>query len=171
MTEPRHPAPPAGAPSPGAAVPPAAHTQPVDKEALAEEKAANQSLGDLLSEVSGDISTLVHQEMELAKDLMRQEVELAKAEVRESAATAGKGAGLLGGAAVGGYMVILFLSLALWIGIATLTGSLAWSAVIVAVIWAIIAAVLAVMGKKELKSVKGVPQTTETAKEIPETLK
>lgn len=182
MTEPRHTPPGAdpftGAPPPASAPPPAGAAPPLDSEpasssdrSLPEEKAANQSLGDLLSEVSGDISTLVHQEMELAKDLMRQEVELAKAEVRESATKAGKGAGLLGGAAIGGYMVILFLSLALWVGIANLIGSLAWSAVIVAVIWAIIAAVLAAMGKKELKSVKGVPQTTETAKEIPETLK
>jgi prepilin signal peptidase PulO-like enzyme (type II secretory pathway) len=48
---------------------------------------------------------------------------------------------------------------------------LGWSAVIVAVIWAIVAAVLAAKGKKEMKTVRGMPQTAETIKEIPPTLK
>ena len=48
---------------------------------------------------------------------------------------------------------------------------LGWSAVVVAVIWAIIAAVLATMGRKELKQIKGMPQTAETLSEIPPTLK
>lgn len=157
MTEPRHTVPPGQDPTAGAH--PAGSPAATDEESVAEEKAANQSLGDLLGEVSRDISTL-----------MRQEVELAKAEVRDSATKAGKGAGMLGGAALAGYMVLLFLSLALWIAIAYLTG-LGWSAVIVAVIWAIIAAILASVGRKKLKSVKGAPQTAETVKEIPETLK
>jgi hypothetical protein len=48
---------------------------------------------------------------------------------------------------------------------------LGWAAVIVAVIWGIIAAVLASMGRKELKQIKGMPQTGETLSEIPPTLK
>lgn len=128
-------------------------------ETPAEEKAERTSLGDLLGEVSQDISTL-----------MRQEVALAKAEIRESASNAGKGAGMLAGAGVAGHFVLLFLSIALWIAIGHLTG-LGWSALIVAVIWAIIAAILAAMGKKSMKSVKGAPQTAETVKEIPQTLK
>ena len=43
--------------------------------------------------------------------------------------------------------------------------------VIVGVIWGIIAAVLASKGKKEMQQVKGLPQTAETVKEIPPTLK
>ncbi|WP_309131178.1 phage holin family protein [Brevibacterium sp.] len=113
----------------------------------------------MLKEVSRDLSTL-----------MRQEVELAKAELRESASKAGKGAGMFTGAALAGYMVLLFLSLALWAGISNLTGPV-WAAIIVAIIWAIVAAILALKGKKELKAVEGVPQTTETVKEIPEALK
>jgi Flp pilus assembly protein TadB len=101
---------------------------------------------------------------------MRQELELAKAELRESGTRAGKGAGMFGGAAVAGHFVLLFLSLALMWGLAGLVG-LGWSSVIVAVIWGIIAAVLALKGKKEMKSIKGMPQTAETAKEIPPTLK
>jgi hypothetical protein len=117
------------------------------------------SVGELLSEISGDISTL-----------MRQEVELAKTELRESVTRAGKGAGMLGGAAVAGHMVLLFLSVALWWGLGTRIG-LGWSGLIVAVIWGVIAAVLAVVGRSQLKEVSGLPRTTETAKKIPDALK
>ena len=48
---------------------------------------------------------------------------------------------------------------------------LGWSAVVVAVIWGIVAAVLAAMGRKELNAIKGMPQTAETLQEIPPTLK
>ena len=48
---------------------------------------------------------------------------------------------------------------------------LGWSAVVVAIIWGIIAAILASVGRKELKAIKGMPQTVETAREIPPTLK
>lgn len=119
----------------------------------------DNSLGSLLGEVTRDLSTL-----------MRQELELAKAELRESGTRAGKGAGMFGGAAVAGHFVLLFLSLALMWGLAELMG-LGWASVVVAVIWGIIAAVLAMTGKKEMKSIKGMPQTAETAKEIPPTLK
>ncbi|MET0844068.1 MAG: phage holin family protein, partial [Mycetocola sp.] len=64
-----------------------------------------ESLGQLLGEVSKDISTL-----------FRQEVELAKAELSESAKKAGKGAGMFGGAGVAGLMALVFLSVALWWG-------------------------------------------------------
>ncbi|NKX51846.1 phage holin family protein, partial [Arthrobacter deserti] len=53
----------------------------------AEVKAANLSLGEIMGEVTRDLSTL-----------MRQEVALAKAELKESAGKAGKGAGMFGGA-------------------------------------------------------------------------
>lgn len=124
-----------------------------------EQKAATTSLGDLLGEVSRDISTL-----------MRQEVELAKAEVKQSATRAGKGAGLLGGAGYGALMAVFFLSVALWWALGGLVGG-AWSAVIVAAVWAVIALILFVIGRRQLKEVEGAPQTVETIKEIPETLK
>ncbi|WP_461173203.1 phage holin family protein [Arthrobacter sp. Z1-9] len=122
-------------------------------------KADNASLGELLGDVTRDLSTL-----------MRQEVELAKAEAKQSATKAGKGAGMLGGAGVAGHFVLVFLSLALMFALGALM-PLGWAAVIVAVIWGIIAAVLASMGRKELKQIKGIPQTTETLSEIPPTLK
>jgi len=122
-------------------------------------KADNASLGELLSDVTRDLSTL-----------MRQEVELAKAELKQSATKAGKGAGMLGGAGVAGHFVLVFLSLALMFALGALM-PLGWAAVIVAVIWGIIAAVLASIGRKELKQIKGMPQTGETLSEIPPTLK
>jgi hypothetical protein len=119
----------------------------------------DRSLGELISEVTEDLSTL-----------MRQELELAKAELQQSATRAGKGAGMLGGAAVAGYFVLLFASIALWWAIGGATG-LDWSAVIVAVIWGIIGAVLATVGRNSLRSVRGLPKTADTVKKIPDALK
>ena len=119
----------------------------------------DRSLGELISEVTADLSTL-----------MRQELELAKAELQQSASRAGKGAGMLGGAVVAGYFVLLFLSVALWWASGSATG-LGWSAVIVAVIWGIIAAILYTMGRNSLKSVRGIPKTADTVKKIPDALK
>ncbi|KAA9130054.1 phage holin family protein [Microbacterium caowuchunii] len=124
-----------------------------------EERAATTSLGELLSEVSRDLSTL-----------MRQELELAKAELRTSAKNAGKGAGMYGGAAYGALMAVFFLSVALWWALGFLVG-LGWSAVIVAVIWGVIALILFLIGRKEMKKVDGAPQTVETLKEIPDAIK
>ena len=42
---------------------------------------------------------------------------------------------------------------------------------VVALIWAVIALVLYLVGRNRLKEVNGAPQTVETLKEIPETLK
>ena len=123
-------------------------------------KADATSLGDLLGDVTRDMSTL-----------MRQEVELAKVEAKQSAARAGKGGGLLAGAGVAGHFVLLFLSLALWYAVGEAWTGFGWSAVIVAVLWAILGAVLASKGRKELKKIKGMPRTAATLQEIPPTLK
>jgi hypothetical protein len=118
----------------------------------------DRSIGELFTAVSSDLSTL-----------MRQEVELAKAEVRQSATQAGAGVGMLAGAGVAGHFVLLFLSIAAWWGIAQWIGQ-AWSGVIIAVVWAIIAFILYTIGRNRLKQVEGVPQTVETTKQIPDAL-
>jgi hypothetical protein len=125
-----------------------------------EQKAATTSLGDLVAEVTRDMSTL-----------MRQEVELAKAEATQSAKRAGKGAGFYGGAGVAGWLTLLFLSIALWWGLGDAMENYTWSAIIVAVIWGIVAAVLYFMGKKEFDRVQGMPRTVDSLKQIPDTLK
>ncbi len=121
---------------------------------------ADASLGELIGNVTRDLSTL-----------MRQEVALAKAELADSGKKAGKGGGMLAGAGVAGHFVLLFLSVALWWGLGDLMDNNTISAIIVAVLWAVIAAVLALQGKNELKKVQGAPQTQETVAEIPNALK
>jgi len=121
---------------------------------------SGQSVGELLGDVTRDLSTL-----------MRQEVELAKAEIKTEVSKAGKGAGMLGGAAFAGYMILLFLSCALWWGLSNAMDQ-GWAALIVAGVWAVIGAVLAVTGRATLKKVDPKPErTVETAKQIPSALK
>jgi len=97
-------------------------------------------------------------------------VALAKAELTESAKKAGKGAGMFGGAGLTALFALLFLSIAAWWGLGYLIGN-AWSAVVIAVVYAIVAGILALQGRKQMKQIKGAPQTVETAKEIPDALK
>lgn len=123
------------------------------------DKGEVSSIGALVGDITATMSTL-----------MSQEVALAKAELRQSAQKAGKGAGLLGGAGVAGHLMLLFVSIALWWGLGEWM-HLALSALIVAVLWAIVAAVLAARGRAELKKVEGMPRTVETAKHVPDALK
>lgn len=163
MTAPHDPMNPAGAPgvtgAPPAGTSPPAGTHPAGPS-------SDVSIGELLGNISEDFSTLV-----------RQEMELAKAEISQTVDRAGKGAGMFGGAGIAGYFTLLFLSLALWWALGAMIGqgdaqpALGWSALIVAVIWAVVAAVLAVVGRKEMKEAKGVPQTAETVKQIPDAVK
>jgi len=130
-----------------------------DEPTPSEQKAATTSLGDLLGEVTQDLS-----------ELMRQEIALAKAELKESATRAGTGAGMLGGAGYAALMAVFFLSVALWWALGRLIG-LGWSAVIVAVIWAVVAAILFFVGRKQIKEVRGAPRTVESLRKIPDALK
>jgi len=119
-----------------------------------------QSIGELISEVAGDVTRL-----------FRQEVELAKAEVRAEASKAGKAAGMLAAAGFAGYLVAVLLSLALVFALGAVMPD-GWAAVIVAVIWAIVAAALYAAGRKQLRTVSPVPQqTVETLKEDAEWLR
>ncbi len=138
----------------------AAGVPPVDETTSAGTGGGQPSLGSLVSEIANDLS-----------QLFRQEVALAKAELTESAKRAGKGAGMFSGAALAGHMVLLFLSVALWWGIGDLIESLAWSAVIVALLWGVVGAVLAMRGRKEVQEIQGAPRTAETVRKIPNALK
>lgn len=118
-----------------------------------------RSIGQILGNVTQDLSLL-----------MRQEVALAKAEASQSAKNAGKGIGMYVGAALGGFFLLLFLSTALMWAIGGLIGY-GWSSLIVAVIWGIIAAVLASVAKKEMQKIRGLPDTADTVGKIPNALK
>jgi hypothetical protein len=162
MTDYSNPAQRAGAASTGAPVGSVGATAVGggDTHTPSEERAATTSFGELFGQVTKDMSTLI-----------RQEVDLAKAELKQSATRAGAGAGFLGGAGYAALMAVFFLSVALWWGIGALINNLGWSAVIVAVIWGIIGAVLYSMGRKKLKEVQGAPKTAESLKKLPDTFK
>lgn len=117
------------------------------------------SIGELLSDVSQDLSELV-----------RQELALAKAELTQTATRAGAGVGMLVGAALAGFFVLLFLSTAVWWTLGEAIGR-GWSALVVMAVWAVVAAVLVTLGRGRLAAVKGMPQTTDTVKLIPSALK
>lgn len=124
--------------------------------AFVEEK---RSLGELLGDVTRNFSTL-----------MRQEVDLAKAEAKQASVKAGKGIGLLAGAGVAGLLLLIFISIAAWWGLGDHLNR-AWAGVIVAVVWAVVALALALAGKKELTKIKGLPQTADSVGKIPNALK
>ncbi len=117
------------------------------------------SVGDLLGEITRDMSTLV-----------RQEIDLAKAELRQEASKAGKAAGMLGGAGFAGYMTVFFLSCAAWWGLANVMDQ-GWAALIVAVVWAVVGGALYAAGRTRMRAVRGMPKTAETVKKIPGALK
>jgi uncharacterized membrane protein YqjE len=111
--------------------------------------------GDLLKELSDHTTTLV-----------KQEIDLAKAELSEKGKKAGLGAGMFGGAGLFG--VFAFAALTTCI-IAALESPLnLWlAALIVAVVYAVVAGVLALQGRNKVKEA-GPPvpeQTTESVKE------
>ncbi len=121
---------------------------------------SGRSVGELIGEVTNDFTTL-----------MRQELDLAKAEVKQEVTKAGKGAGLLGAAGFAGYMTVLFLSITLWWALGNGIGR-GWSALVVAIVWGVIAGALAVIGKNTLASVSPKPErTVQTLKDVPDALK
>jgi hypothetical protein len=118
------------------------------------DEVSETSVGELIGNISDDLSRL-----------FRQEVELAKAELKQEASKAGKAAGMLGGAGFAGYLAVVLLSFALVFGLANVMDA-GWAALIVAVLWAIIGAVLYADGRKKLKDVDPMPRrTVDTIKE------
>jgi len=110
-----------------------------------------ESVPELVKDLSRDIS-----------DLVRQEIELARAEMMEKGKQAGIGVGMFGGAALmaaaalGGSMATMIIVLDLWMPL--------WlAALITTVLYGAVAAVLALRGRDELKQT-GAP-IPEKAKE------
>lgn len=120
----------------------------------------DRSLGEIASDLLDNASTLI-----------RQEVELAKVEAKAAAGKASKGIGMFVGAAVVGLLALIALTLTLWWAIAVLIGgnnpALGWSGLIVTVLWLVVAGVLAAVGKSELNKIKGLPKTQDTIMKIP----
>ncbi|GGM86860.1 hypothetical protein GCM10011609_24280 [Lentzea pudingi] len=115
---------------------------------------SGESLGDLVSELTSDLSKL-----------MRQELELAKAELRQEATKAGKATGMLAAAGFAGYMTTVLISLALVFALGAVM-PLGWAALIVAALWGIAGGILYSTGRAKLRTVNPKPErTVETLKE------
>jgi hypothetical protein len=124
------------------------------------DEVADSSVGELIGNISNDLTRL-----------FRQEVELAKAELKQEAGKAGKAAGMLGGAGFAGYLAVVLLSFAVVFGLANVMDA-GWAALIVAVVWAVVGAVLYGGGRKKFKDVDPVPhRTVDTMKEDAQWLK
>jgi uncharacterized membrane protein YqjE len=109
---------------------------------------------------------LVKQLSEQTSRLVHHEVELAKAELAVKGKRAGIGAGMFGGAGTFGLYAFGALTAAIIAALATAVDT--WlAALIVAVVYAAIAGVLALMGKKKVQqAVPPVPEdTVESVKE------
>ena len=116
--------------------------------------ARERPIGELVKDLAGQTSTLV-----------RQEIQLAQAELTSKGKIAGRGVGMLVGAAVAGLLALIALT---WGLIAALdTGLPLWlAALIVMLLWGVVGAVLAARGRKELQqATPPVPQTVEIVKE------
>jgi uncharacterized membrane protein YqjE len=120
-----------------------------------------RGMAELVKDLSGQVSTLV-----------RQEVELAKAEMAEKGKKAGVGAGMFGGAGVSAVLMLGSLTAFLIIVLALVLPAWA-SALIVTAVWAAVAAVLGLQGRAKLREIgKPVPEkTVETVKEDVQWLK
>ena len=114
-----------------------------------------RSLGDLFSDLSRETTTLV-----------RQEVQLAKAELTQSATEAARGIGMLVAGGAVAYAGLLFLLLAIVFGLIE-AGWDAWlSALVVGLVVVAIGAVLVLRARESLKPANLAPRRTiETLKE------
>ncbi|HET8741079.1 MAG TPA: phage holin family protein [Gaiella sp.] len=122
--------------------------QPVDR-------LKERSTGELIRELSEQVRTLA-----------RQEIELAKAEMTEKGKHAGVGAGLLAGAAVAGLLTLGAMTAVLILALAEAIP--AWgAALVVTALWAMVAAVLALLGRERLGEV-GQPMPEKTAESVKE---
>jgi hypothetical protein len=112
-------------------------------------------ISDLVKQLAGQTSTLV-----------RQELDLAKAEMSQKATIAGKGGGLLGGAAVVGLLAAGALTACVILALSEVVPD--WlAALIVALVMGAVAVVLAMQGRNRIRAATPpVPeQTVETVKE------
>lgn len=116
--------------------------------------AGEPSLGELVSTATRDLSTL-----------LRSEVQLAKVELTQEVTKAGKGAGLLSAAGVAGLFALLFVSISAAYGLEWLGVPLGCAFFAVGALYAIVAGVLALTGRKKLQKIGPPEKTVETVKD------
>lgn len=119
-----------------------------------------QPLGDLVAGLSETLSRL-----------MRQEVALAKAETKQEVSSAARGVAMVACAGAFALVSLITLSLALarWLNEYV---DLGWAYLIVTLAWVLVAAVLTMVGRRQLSEVSPMPErTAETVREIPQAMK
>jgi len=114
----------------------------------------NRSLGELLSEMTSEVS-----------QLFRAEIELAKTEAKEEAAKAARAGVMFGAGGFVGYLAVIMLSFAAAWGLAAvIPDGLAF--LIIGIVYAAAAVVLFLLGRTRMQEFNPVPQeTVETLKE------
>jgi len=123
-------------------------------------ESAERTIGQLVADATHDVSTIV-----------RNEIALAKAEITTEAKTAGKGAAMFGAAAFVGLLGLIFLFhtianvIAIWLPV--------WAGyLITTALLFLLAGILALVGRRSMKAMKGKPERTiKNAQETIETLK
>ena len=121
---------------------------------MTDSRTNDASLGELVANATRDLSSLVH-----------QEIELAKVEIKRDVVAAGKGAGMFGGAGFTGVFALLFLSVSAAYGLHWLGVPLGCSFFAIGAIYLILAAILALTGKKSLTKVGPPEKTIESLKD------
>jgi uncharacterized membrane protein YqjE len=118
-------------------------------EGTVQDELRDRPVGELLKELSTQTTTLV-----------RQELELAKAEMAAKGKQAGLGAGMFGGAGL--FALLALAALTTCVIAALATGMDVWlAALIVAVVYAAVAGVLALLGKQKTR--EAIPPAPEQA--------
>ena len=117
---------------------------------------------DVVAGVGRDVVTGVGRDV---GQLLRRELESARAELLESAKQAGRGAGLLGGAAVAGELSLLFLSLAAWKGLGNRIGP-GKAAFVLGTLAGGAGVALAASARSELENIQGAPRTVQDLRQL-----
>ena len=118
------------------------------------------TVGRLVADASRDISELIH-----------NEIALAKSELKVSVKAGGTGAGLFGGAAFLGLLAIIMLSVSFAYFLSMTGLHLAWCFLIVFGVYVLIAAILALVGVRKVKQVRGPERAIHQAQETRQMLK
>ena len=121
---------------------------------------SEETLGALLATASRDLSTLV-----------RSEIELAKAEVRVDVKNGVMGSAMFGAAGFLGILAIILLSIAAAYGLVAAGLHPGWAFLIVAVVYLLVAGILAFVGKTAVSKVGPPERTIRTSKETAAFLK
>ena len=107
------------------------------------------TVGDLVGRLTDDFGSIVQSHVMLAKEEITAEIK-----------KAGRGAGMMGGSALAGWIAALLLSFALAWGLAALIDEPWLGFLVVGLVWALAAAWLFITGRRQLQEVEPLPEQT-----------